>query len=170
MTTEALTQNAAETLVGYARSEFSVAAQHRDKSQVTEEMMPWIERMESSVVKMLTILDELPTEDRSRWLAMSLFGRLSTNQVITPLTGEDVEWTDSGIENLKKNRRCPHVFLRVDGTAFDARAVVRLTGDGSMRPESVEPRDISFPYMPKQEILGPKEEEAPSLKLVEVES
>jgi hypothetical protein len=39
-----------------------------------------------------------------------------------------------------------------------------------MRPESVEPRDISFPYMPKQEILGPKEEEAPSLKLVEVES
>jgi len=170
MTTEAQVNSEATTLVGYARSEFEVAAQHRDKSQVTEEMMPWIERIESSVVKMLAILDELPTEDRSRWLAMSLFGRLSTNQVITPLTGEDSEWTDSGIDNLKKNKRCPHVFLRADGTAFDARAVVRLSGDGSMRPESVEPREVNFPYMPKQEILGPKETEAPSLKLAEVES
>lgn len=163
------TENATQTLVDYARSEFSVAAGHRDRSQLTEEMMPWIERIESSVIKMLAILDELPTEDRSRWRAMSLFGRLSTNQVITPLTGDESEWVDSDMENVKKNRRCPFVFLRADGTAFDARAVVRLAADGSMRPESVEPRDISFPYMPKQEVLGPKTETAPSLKLTEAE-
>lgn len=169
MTTEAPTQTA-ESLVEYARSEFGVAAQHRDKTQVTEDMMPWIERIESSVIKMLAVLDELSTEDRSRWLAMSLFGRLSTNQVITPLTGDDSEWVESGMENLKRNRRCPHVFMRADGTAFDAKAVVRLSGDGSMRPESVEPREVQFPYMPKQEILGPKEAESPALKLTEAES
>ena len=167
---ETETPTTTETLVQYAQSEFAVAAEHRDKTQITEDMMPWIERIESSVIKMLSILDELPVEDRSRWLAMSLFGRLSTNQVVTPLSGDESEWIDSGMENIKRNRRCPHVFMRDDGTAFDARAVVRLAGDGSMRPESVESRDIAFPYMPKQEVLGPKTEEQPSIKLTEVES
>lgn len=166
---ETTSTQAAETLVDYARSEFAVAASHRDKSQFTDDMMPWIDRIESSVIKMLEILDELPTEDRSRWLAMSLFGRLSTNQVITPLTGDESEWVDCDMDNLRKNRRAPFVFLRADGSAFDARAVVRLAGDGSMRPESVEPRDISFPYMPKQEVLGPKTDEQPPLKLAEAE-
>jgi hypothetical protein len=145
------------TLVDYALSEFAVAAQHRDKGQFTPDMLPWIQKIESSVLEMLKVVEDLPKDDRSRWLAVSLLNRLWAFQVITPLTGEEGEWVDSDIEGVKRNRRCPHVFLRADGTAFDAHAVVRMSADGTMRPESVEPRTITFPYMPKQEILGPQD-------------
>ena len=158
------------TMSEFARREFALAAERRDPSVHTDGTAEWIANIEGSVLQMLEKVDSLPVEDRSRWLALSLFSRLSVGQVVTPLLGEDSEWEMYGDEGLMQNKRCPHVFRRPDGTAYDARAIVRLSLDGTVKPDGFESRDVVFPYMPKQEVLAPGQQSAaranPELKLV----
>jgi hypothetical protein len=160
----------AMTIAEFAKREFALAAERRDPSVHTDGTAEWIAKIEGSVIQMLEKVDDLPVEDRSRWLALSLFSRLSVGQVVTPLLGEEGEWEPFGEEGLMQNKRCPHVFKRPDGTAYDARAIVRLSIDGTVKPDGFESRDVVFPYMPKQEVLAPGQQSAaranPELKLV----
>lgn len=143
-----ITQN----LVEFAQSEFAAAAMKRNPEAIDSGTASWINNIESSVLDILRIMDKLDSGDRSRWLAMSLLNRLANGQVITPLTGDESEWFSESQDGVRQNKRCPHVFMRQDGTCFDSRAIIKVSSDGK-QVESVESRDIQFPYMPKQEVV-----------------
>jgi hypothetical protein len=158
MTTEVVKELNASMLTDFARSEFKTATTARESAGQGSATDPWIIRIERSVLRMLEILDGLPGDDRSRWLASSLFGRLSQMQVITPLTGAEDEWHPADVEGKQQNTRCVHVFRRADGTSFDAHAVVLISDQNT--PQGVEAREVSFPYMPRQEFVRAKTEDA----------
>jgi len=154
MTTEVANEVNVSMLTDFARSEFVVATRARESAGQGQAIDPWIVRIEGAVIRMLEILEGLPSDDRSRWLASSLFGRLSQMQVITPLTGTEDEWHPTDGEGKQQSTRCAHVFRRADGTSFDAHAVVIISDQNT--PQGVEAREISFPYMPRQEFIRAK--------------
>lgn len=158
MTTEVANEVNASMLTDFARSEFDIATKARESAGQGPATDPWIIRIEGSVLRMLEILEGLPGDDRSRWLASSLFGRLSQLQVITPLTGAEDEWHPADGDGKQQNTRCAHVFRRADGTSFDAHAVVLISEQNI--PQGVEAREVTFPYMPRQEFIRAKTDNA----------
>ena len=68
--------------------------------------------------------------------AIHLFERLARFEPITPLTGDDSEWTEVAEQNggtLYQSRRCPHVFK-------DPLGAYSIAGN--------KRQDITFPYSP----------------------
>ena len=78
---------------------------------------------------------------------------------LIPLSGQASEWAvlDQSDEVFAVNKRCPHVFKRRDGTAYDrlgTKAPEPAGGVqiGRVRKPVVSARDIAFPYLPKIEV------------------
>lgn len=74
---------------------------------------------------------------------------------VTPLTGNDDEWCEIGfVPDMKwQNKRCPHVFKRADGTAYDIEAFIFRDPDGAYFTSRDSRKDITFPYVPKREYV-----------------
>lgn len=75
--------------------------------------------------------------------------RLLDYKPITPLTGEDDEWTklDYGEDIAYQNKRCPSIFKRADGTAYNTEGKIFSSNNGhtwyNCKDSSVE---VIFPY------------------------
>ncbi len=78
--------------------------------------------------------------------ATHMIERLSRFKVLTPLTGDDDEWIDTG-GGVLQNRRCSSVFKKgdraydIDGKVFVYPDKMRCTRGGDHTP-------VAFPYMP----------------------
>ncbi len=74
---------------------------------------------------------------------------------LIPLTGQASEWAviEQSDEIYARNKRCPHVLKRKDGTAYDTLAVGWRKPDGSLKMSPDSARDIAFPYTPKTEAI-----------------
>ena len=89
--------------------------------------------------------------------SIGILTRLLSYQPLGPLTGAPDEWTmlEHNDDMWAQNKRCSHVFLRRDGTAYDIEAVVfrETDADGhvSTFTGSGSTRDIKFPYTPVRE-------------------
>jgi len=91
----------------------------------------------------------------SAGFAISALQKLLRFEPLGPLTGEDDEWTwlDHGDEMVAQNKRCSHVFMRADGSAYDIEgrifrepSGVCFTGPGSRV-------EVTFPYTPIREYV-----------------
>ncbi len=87
-----------------------------------------------------------------------LFNKLARFEPLTPLTGEDSEWTDISDMSERpcwQNKRCPNVFKDADGRAYDINGKVfrqerkdlegTYTATFTNRDSKV---DVAFPYTP----------------------
>jgi len=91
----------------------------------------------------------------SSGMAISIFSKVARFEPLTPLTGADDEWTtlDFDGDMAAQNKRCPSVFKRGDGTAYDSNAVVFREPDGACFTSGKSRRDITFPYTPAVEYV-----------------
>ena|SRR5690554_3155914 len=87
--------------------------------------------------------------------AIAALGRLLNFEPWGPLTGEEDEWKwiDYGDEMKAQNKRCGHVFMRADGTAYDSLGRVFRHPDGACFTSKGSAVDITFPYTPKREYV-----------------
>ena len=86
---------------------------------------------------------------------IGLFERLAKFEPLTPLTGEDDEWTEVGEQNggpLFQSKRCPHVFKDNTG-AYDIQGRVFREPDGCCFTSGDSRVPVTFPYVPKSEYV-----------------
>lgn len=90
--------------------------------------------------------------------AVECLSKLLRYQALTPLTGEDDEWTriDFGPDMAYQNNRCYRVFKREDGTAYDSEGMVFVDTDGTRYTNASSRVDIEFPYTPNTYIVSEK--------------
>ena len=125
----------------------------------------WQEAICKNVLKMLEIFADEGHSGSSAPYAINLFEKIALFKPLSPLTGEDWEWSDvseyGGRDNgpLFQNKRCGHVFKDANG-AYDSKGIVfydwytdKETGEKYKSyftsRESRVP--VTFPYMPKTE-------------------
>lgn len=123
-------------------------------------------------------IDELPENDPNRWVqenvfellevfsnqghsgfsapcVIDLFSKLAKFEILSPLTGEDSEWTCVS-DGVFQNNRCSHVFKqpdRFDGQAYDINGKIFREPDGGCYTSSDSFVPITFPYIPKSEYV-----------------
>ena len=101
------------------------------------------------------LLDTFSSQDHSDFSAsyiINLFKKLASFQSISPLTGNESEWTDLG-EGRKQNKRCHHVFMSADGSAYDINGKIFRDQDGITYTSKDSRVPVEFPYTPKSEIV-----------------
>lgn len=88
-------------------------------------------------------------------MVSNILDKLLRFEPLTPLTGSEDEWTalDHDDTMAAQNKRCPHVFKRADGTAYDSNAIIFRDPDGACFTSSESRKDITFPYTPRREYV-----------------
>ena len=76
----------------------------------------------------------------SAQLTMEIAGKLMQFKPLTPLTGEDSEWTEVA-DGTFQSKRCPSVFKDAEGKAWDIDLPREPDGDGGEGWKT-----ITFPY------------------------
>ena len=134
--------------VEYAKSELARISKDKDG-------------MQSAINKnILDIVELFASQEHSGLTAsyvMSAIDRLLQFKPLTPLTGEDDEWTEIMSENGKKtfqNNRCYEVFKTTDtqGNLLEAHDIegIVVSDDGGITwfTSNRFRKDVTFPYMP----------------------
>lgn len=87
--------------------------------------------------------------------ALTAMEKLLNFEPLGPLTGEPDEWRllDYGDEMKAQNKRCGHVFMRADGTAYDSEGRIFREPDGCCFTSKGSAVDITFPYTPTREYV-----------------
>ena len=87
--------------------------------------------------------------------ALAALEKLLNFEPLGPLTGEPGEWVwlDYGSEVMAQNKRCGHVFMRADGTAYDSEGRIFREPDGCCFTSRDSRVDITFPYTPAREYV-----------------
>jgi hypothetical protein len=86
--------------------------------------------------------------------AVAIFERLALFKPIGPLTGEDEEWRDCGLQDgVMQNIRASHVFKDPDGRAYDINGKVFREPNGCCYTSSESRVYIEFPYTPQVEYV-----------------
>ena len=88
-----------------------------------------------------------------------IFSTLACGGILTPLTGKKDEWVDVSIYSDQRmhfqNKRASYVFAEDDNglNAYDINGKVFQAQNGSQWTNSKSRVDVTFPYMPKTEIV-----------------
>lgn len=111
--------------------------------------------MEAHILRMVKTFADEGHSGFSAAYAVNILDKVLRLEPVTPLTGDDDEWTDLGHndEMAAQNKRCSHVFRRKDGSAYDSNAVVFREPDGACFTSRDSARDITFPYRPQVEYV-----------------
>lgn len=100
-------------------------------------------------------------------MSISLAEKVLRFKPLTPLTGEDDEWTEY-MNGHFQNKRCSHVFKdSKDGIAYDSNGRVFREPDGGCYTNGNSRVPVTFPYVPKTEYVEaaqPPLEDAPDGK------
>lgn len=91
----------------------------------------------NAVMRLVDVFADEGHSGGSAMQAISLFERLARFEPITPLTGDDSEWTEVAEQNggpLYQSRRCSHVFK-------DPLGAYTISRD--------KREEITFPYTPE---------------------
>lgn len=143
----------------HALMEFK-AAGWLDDNGYTDEMQGMIC---AHVMKLLDVFADEGHSGSSAPYAINLFSKLAKFDPITPLTGEDWEWSerlDYGIEPTYQNKRCSAVFKDANGECYYIDGKVFWEWAGTKEEpfksyytcrESRVP--VTFPYTPKTEYV-----------------
>ena len=134
--------------------EFRAAGWTDDRGEFKDEMQ---EMICDHVMKLLDMFNDEGHSGSSAHYAINLFEKLAKFEPITPLTGEDSEWNETG-HGVLQNNRCSHVFKDVDG-AYDINRVIYWEWMGTKEDphksyyhtNAVGREYITFPYTPTTE-------------------
>ena len=140
-------------LIRHAREELQRAGMFDDSGDFYGGMMG------SAVMKLIEIFADEGHSGMSASVAISLFEKLARFEPLTPLTGDDDEWTEIGEHNgpLYQNKRCSHVFKDNSGAYdIDGRIFREPSGACFTSRESRVP--VTFPYTPKREYVDVPED------------
>ena len=115
-----------------------------------------------NILELLDIFSEQGHSGSSAPYILNHFNTLARFKILTPLTGEDIEWNDVSADRDDKNfylqnKRCSHVFKDETG-AYDSQGKIFEDENGSCFTNSDSRVYISFPYMPKTEYVKSKAE------------
>ena len=157
--------------LNHAMLEFKAAGWLNDDSSFKDEMQELICK---HVLELLDVFKGEGHSGSSAPYAINLFSKLASFEPISPLTGEDWEWTDvcdyfTGGVSAMQNKRCSAVFKQSDrfnGQAYYLNARVFwswVDDDGKpfksyfTNADSAQP--IEFPYTPVTEYVEVKNDE-----------
>ena len=102
--------------------------------------------MKKDILEIVKIFGEQGHSGFSAGYALSVLERLLRFKPLTPLTGEEDEWEDTGYGTWQ-NKRCSSVFKHSDGTCHDIDGIIvsdngGITWFGSSRFR----KEVTFPY------------------------
>lgn len=124
-------------LIDYAESELAKIPHDQDGMQ---------DLMDEYILEIIKTFGEQGHSGFSANYAISVLERLLRFKPLTPLTGEDDEWKDTG-HGTWQNKRCSSVFKESDGTCHDIDGIIvsdngGITWFGSGRFK----KEVIFPY------------------------
>lgn len=126
------------SLIEYAKNELTLAGYY-DGDEMNKQMA-------DGVMKLIEIFSNEGHSGFSASFASKLFYDLSRYMPLSPLTGEDNEWTEC-MDGLLQNKRSSRVFKQ-DDVAYDIDAVVFEDDNGDYYTNSESKKNITFPYYP----------------------
>ena len=91
---------------------------------------------------------------------LNLFHRLAMFEPILPLTGDDSEWEKIDFQTWQ-NKRCSHVFKDAEGTCTNSQGIIFEDSDGCRYTSKGSSVVITFPYIPKTEVVKIPKQETP---------
>lgn len=118
--------------------------------------------IEAHVLKMVEAFAEEGHSGFSASYTLGILKKVLAFEPVTPLTGDDDEWTHVADTDdmTHQNKRCPHVFKRKDGSAYDSDAIIFRDPDGACFTNRDSRKNIAFPYTPQREYVDrPAEDE-----------
>jgi hypothetical protein len=131
-------------LEDYARSEMQIAGLFDADSDYGGALA-------ESVLKLIKMFSDEGHSGASAGLSLSIFEKVARFQPLTPLTGEDSEWTEVG-DGVYQNNRCFTVFKDAKHT-YDINGKVFRTPNGSCYTSRDSRVAVTFPYVPKTEYV-----------------
>ena len=143
----------------HAEREFALLKQ-------TDEIDLW---MQANVLELIKVFGSQGHSGFSAPYCIDLFSRLARFEVLSPLTGEDNEWTDTSMygcpETSWQNNRCSAVFKNDKGECYyiDGKVFREPNGSCYTNGDSIVP--VTFPFTPKTEYIDVPETKEASMKL-----
>ena len=141
------------SLLSHAQTEFRAAGWTDEQGKFNDEMQ---EAICNDALELLKVFSEQGHSGSSAPYLINMLKKLLMFEPLTPLTGEDWEWTEVG-EGMFQNKRCSHVFKQPDrfnGQAYDLDGKVFCEPNGSCFTSSDSRVPITFPYTPKTEYVN----------------
>jgi hypothetical protein len=142
-------------LVDYAKSELQRMGYGPDLP--ADDPNRW---MYDHLVKMVEAFSEEGHSGFSANYAVNLLAKLLRYEPLTPLTGDDDEWTDVSAEMGEidgqmayQNKRCFHVFKDENGKAYDIEGRIFVDPNGTPYTNAESRVYIEFPYVPHREYV-----------------
>jgi len=134
-------------LVRHAQKEFEVLGWPGDDEDDDMQKM-----ICDNLVELLGTLASQGHSVMSAPYVINLFSKLAKYEVISPLTGEDDEWTDVGW--IYQNNRCGNVFKdKESGEAWDGKGKIFREPNGCCFTSKGSHVPVVFPYTPKREYV-----------------
>jgi hypothetical protein len=116
------------------------------------------EAMSEHILKMIDVFDEEGHSGFSAEYAIGTLQKLLRWEPLSPLTGEDDEWSECG-DGIYQNKRLYTVFKDgKDGRAYDSKGKVFVEPDGVCYTSRDSRVYIEFPYAPKTEYVNVEKE------------
>lgn len=146
------------SILDFAKNELDIIGMTEDSPDEMDQLM------RSHILHMVKDFADEGHSGMSASYAISILDKVLRFEPLTPLTGEDSEWTELDYDDIiikYQNKRCSRVFKDVHGQAYDSGGIVfweTYTGeDGKRRKSHFTSRDsrvnITFPYTPKIEYI-----------------
>lgn len=145
------------SLIDFAKSELDIIGMTENSDELDS-------LMRSNILDIITKFAEQGHSGFSANYAVTILGKLLNYEPLTPLTGEDSEWSDVAIHNggniLYQNKRCSRIFKDESGSYdIDGKVFVETWVDENGENHSAHfvNKDsrvyIEFPYTPKTEFV-----------------
>ncbi len=111
--------------------------------------------MAEDILQLIEVFSQQGHSGFSASHALSIFKLLADFKPISPLTGNDDEWTEV-VDGVFQNKRYSGLFKQADifdGKAYDIYGKIFRDPDGSTWTNSDSFVAVDFPYVPKSEIV-----------------
>ena len=131
-------------LVTFARQELGIIMAKIDPADTDAIEMQKL--MHDGIIDMVKLFSSQGHSGFSAPYAIAMTQRLLNYEPLSPLTGEDGEWTDLG-DGLKQNKRCSRVFSQ-NGEAYDIEGKVFREPGGQTFTSGQSRVPVTFPYEP----------------------
>lgn len=114
-----------------------------------------------AVMRLVNVFADEGHSGMSASMAVSIFKRVALFEPLTPLTGDEDEWGAPFDGNGgRQNKRCSHVFMDVNGNAYDIQGKIFREPSGSCYQSGDSRVSVIFPYTPTTEYVDVPEQPA----------
>ena len=137
-----------QELANANESNFLAHARHELANMLAPDADEMDRRMADHLLTMIALFSLEGHSGFSASIAIDGFRRLANFEPLHPLTGDDDEWSEDN--GLKQNKRCSHVFMDPDGTAYDLDGYIFREASGHCFTNGDSRKPIEFPYTPER--------------------